>query len=196
MTGIDLVIAIVFIVSVIVGVMRGFVREALSIASWILAIWLALTFCTEAGDFIGRYFSIPAEGFRTGAGFAVIFIGTLFLFSFISHMITKLLIKGAVKGTDRVLGIGFGIVRAAAIMVAVILVLRGMGMENTGWWQDSMGISYLEPAANYVEQLLPEQLQSSGENAAQVPTTGTDPADNLKPLVPQSTNDSDEPVGD
>lgn len=161
MTGIDLVIVIVFVVSVLIGVMRGFIREALSIVSWILAIWLALTFCTQAGDFIGQYFSIPAEGFRTGAGFAVVFISTLFLFSIVSFLITKLLVKGAIKGTDRILGIGFGVLRAGAIVVAVILVLRGMGMENNEWWQNSKSIAYLEPAANYVEQLLPEQLQSS-----------------------------------
>jgi len=161
MTGIDLVIAIVLAVSVVIGFMRGFIREALSIVSWIMAIWLALTFCTQAGDFIGQYFSIPAEGFRTAAGFAIVFIGTLFLFSIVSYLITKLLVKDAIKGTDRVLGIGFGVLRAGAIVVAVILVLRGMGMENSDWWQSSVSIGYLEPVANYVEEFLPEQLQSS-----------------------------------
>ena len=160
MTGIDLVIIIIFVVSILVGVMRGFIRESLSIASWILAIWLALTFSTQAGDFIGSYFTIPAAGFRAGAGFAVVFIGTLFVFSVISWVITKILVKGPIKGTDRVLGIGFGAVRAAAIVVAIMLVLRGLGMANSEWWQQSSGIAYLEPLANHVEKMLPEQLQS------------------------------------
>lgn len=163
MSGFDLVIAVVFLVSILVGVIRGFVKEALSIASWILAIWLGLTYCSEAGEFIGRYVSIPAQGFRTGAGFALVFIGTLFLFSLISFIISKLLVNGPIKGTDRVLGIGFGAARAAAILVAVILVARGMGMENSEWWQNSRYLAYLEPAADYVELHLPEQLQSSPE---------------------------------
>ena len=159
----DVILGGIFVVSMLVGVMRGFIREALSIASWILAIWLGIAFCGPAGEFIAGYFSIPADGFRSGAGFALVFIGTLFGFSIISFGISKLLVKGAIKGTDRILGIGFGIARAAAIVVAVLLVGRGMGMESSGWWQDSKYLGHFEPIANYVETMLPSNLQSSGE---------------------------------
>ncbi|NNC99212.1 MAG: CvpA family protein [Gammaproteobacteria bacterium] len=165
MSGFDLIIAAIFLVSMLVGVMRGFIREALSITSWILAIWLGITFCDPAGDFIARYISIPADAFRISAGFALIFIGTLFVFSIISYGITKMLVKGAIKGTDRVLGIGFGALRAAAVVVVVMLVARGIGMQGNDWWQNSKYLGYFEPAADYVETLLPQQLQSSAEEA-------------------------------
>jgi membrane protein required for colicin V production len=165
----DLILAGIFVVSILVGVMRGFIREALSIASWILAIWLGITFCQPAGEFIAGYFSIPADGFRSAAGFALVFIGTLFGFSIISFGISKLIVKGVIKGTDRILGIGFGVVRAAAIVVAVLLVGRGMGMENSGWWQNSKYLGYFEPMANYVEIMLPSNLQSSGEIEGEIP---------------------------
>ncbi|NND82489.1 MAG: CvpA family protein [Gammaproteobacteria bacterium] len=180
MTLVDLIIAVIFVISIIVGLMRGFIREALSIASWILALWLALTFSTAAGEFIANYVTIPAEGFRTGAGFALVFIGSLFLFSIVSYLLTKFLVNAAIKGTDRVLGIGFGVVRAGAIVVALILVLRGMGMEHSEWWQQSIAIGWLEPSANYVEQWLPEQLRST-------PTEqdGELPPDEAAPVSPQ-----------
>jgi len=161
MGGFDLIIAAIFLISIIVGVMRGFIREALSIVSWIMAIWLGITFCDPAGDFIAQYFSIPADQFRTAAGFALVFISTLFAFSLLSYLISKLLVKGAVKGTDRVLGIGFGLARGGAIVVALFLVARGMGMENSDWWQNSKYLGYFEPAANYVETMLPDGLQSA-----------------------------------
>jgi len=160
MTGVDLAIAFIFIVSILVGVIRGFIKEALSIISWIMAIWLGLTFCHEAGELIGQYVNIPAEGFRTWAGFALVFVGTLFVFSMINFAVTKLLVRGPIKGTDRVLGIGFGFARALAIVVLLMIVGRGMGMSNAQWWLDSKGLQRIAPAADYVEHLLPERLQS------------------------------------
>lgn len=168
MSGFDWIIAVIFLLSIIVGIMRGFIREALSIASWILAFWLANTFCVQAGDTIGQYIDIPAQAFRTSVGFASIFIGTLLLFSIISFVISKLIVRGAVKGTDRVLGILFGVARAIAIVVVIMLVARGMGMENNDWWQKSNYLGYFESTADYVEQLLPEQLQSKVDEAAEI----------------------------
>jgi membrane protein required for colicin V production len=163
MSGFDWVIGAIFLVSILIGLLRGFIREALSIVSWIMAIWLGITFCEPAGDFIAQFIDIPAAAFRTSAGFALVFIGTLFLFSILSYIISKLVVKGAIKGTDRVLGVGFGALRAIAVVVAVILVARGFGMQSNDWWQNSNYLKYFETTANYVETLLPNNLQSTNE---------------------------------
>ncbi len=189
MSGFDWIIAIIFLLSVIVGVMRGFIREALSIASWILAFWLANTFCAQAGDYIAQYIDIPAQAFRVSVGFTVIFVGTLFLFSIVSYIISKLVVKGAIKGTDRVLGIFFGLIRGVAIVVIVLLVARGMGMDNSDWWENSSYLSYFESTANYIEQLLPEQLQSTVDEATQVLNSDTvDAVGTLIESLPESSS--------
>lgn len=164
MSGFDWIIAAVFLVSILVGIMRGFIKESLSIISWILAIWLAATFCVEAGEFLSNYIDIPNLKFRKWAGFALIFISTLFLFAIITLLITKLLVHGPIKGTDRVLGIGFGALRAAAIVVAVIIVSRGMGMQNNDWWKNSNYLPRFLPLADYVESLMPADWQSTPES--------------------------------
>jgi len=163
MSGFDWIIAAIFLISIVIGVLRGFIREAMSIVSWVVALWLATTYCQSAGEFVAQYVNIPANAFRTSAGFALVFIATLFLFSLISFIISKLLVKGAIKGTDRVLGLVFGTVRAAAVVIAVMLVARGMGLDQSEWWKESSLLAHFEPAANYIEPLLPEQLQSSQE---------------------------------
>ena len=175
MSGFDFIIVGIFAISVVVGVMRGFIREALSITSWIMAIWLGLTFCEPAGDYLSQYVSIPADAFRTAAGFGLVFVGTLFLFSIISFIVTKLLVRDAIKGTDRALGLGFGAVRAMAIVVVVLLIARGMGLENSGWWQSSRYLAYFVPTANYIEQLLPEQLQSKEKPQLEAPPADQEP---------------------
>ena len=165
MGGLDWIIAAIFLVSILIAVMRGFIKESLSIISWIAAIWLAITFRIQAGEFLGQYIDIPNQQFRTWGGFALIFIGTLFTLSVVNYVVAKLFVRGPIKGTDRVLGVGFGALRAAAIVVIFILFARGIGMNNTQWWKGSQLLSYFKPAASYVEAMLPEEWQN-------------DPADN------------------
>lgn len=156
MGGFDWVIAAILVVSILVGIFRGFIKESLSLISWILAIWLAFNFCAQAGEFIHQYINIPAPKFREWAGFALVFISTLFVFSVISYIITKVFVRGPIKGVDRVLGLGFGVLRGIAIVVAVLVVARGFGMETSDWWQNSQHISKFEPFMKSVEELFPD----------------------------------------
>lgn len=166
MSGFDWIIAAVFLVSILVGLMRGFVKESLSVVSWIVAIWLAFTFCTEAGEFLSQSIDIPNQKFRTWAGFALIFIVTLFVFAIISYVITKFFVRGPIKGTDRILGVGFGALRGVAIVVAALIVARGFGLESSDWWQNSKQLPRFEPLVNYVEDLFPEDWRSDAPEEA------------------------------
>lgn len=166
MGGFDWVILAILLVSVLVGVMRGFIKEALSLASWVIALWLSITFCREAGDYIASFIDIPVDVFRISAGFALIFIVTLFAFAIVTFVITKLFVRGPIKATDRVLGVGFGAIRAGAIVVAVVLVVRGIGLDKSDWWENSQYLPYFVPAADYIEPLLPKQLQANAEGDA------------------------------
>jgi membrane protein required for colicin V production len=156
MAGFDWIIAAILVVSILVGIFRGFIKESLSLISWILAIWLAFNFCSQAGEFIHQYINIPAPKFREWAGFALVFVATLFIFSVISYVISKIFVRGPIKGVDRVLGLGFGALRGAAIVVAVLVVARGFGMETSDWWQNSQHISKFEPFMKTVEELFPD----------------------------------------
>ena len=158
MGGFDVVIAAIFVVSILVGVMRGFIKEALSVTSWIVAIWLGSIFCAEAGDFIAQYFNIPNQTFRVWAGFTLIFVVTLFLFAFISWVIIKLLVRGPIKATDRILGIASGAARAALIVAAILMVARGVGQEESDWWNNSQYIGKFIPIVDFIEPLIFDNL--------------------------------------
>jgi len=159
MGGFDWIIALVFVISIVVGMWRGFVKEALSLASWIMAFWLAIAFCHEAGEFLSHYINIPTETFRVWAGFALVFVSTLFAFAMLSMFLTKVFLHGPVKSLDRILGIGFGGLRAAAVVVLLMWVVRAMGMDEGEWWNNSSLLSRFEPALEFFEQQLPESLQ-------------------------------------
>lgn len=156
----DIFIAVIVVISLIVGLVRGFVREVLSIIGWIVSVWIAFSFGNVAGEFIHQYVSLPAEAFRVSAGFIALFILSLFTFSILNWLIMKLLSKAPIKGIDRFLGMIFGLARAVAIIAIVIVIGRGFNMNESSWWQRSVSVGYFNPAANFLEALLPEQLRS------------------------------------
>lgn len=164
MGGFDWIIAAVLLVSMLVGLFRGFLKEALSLISWIMAVWLATTFSVEAGEFINQFIHIPNPKFRMTAGFALIFLTTLFTFAVISYVLIKIFVRGPIKSVDRVLGIGFGVLRGGAIVVAVLIVARAAGFEDSDWWQNSMHIAKFEPFIEYAESLMPEGWRTELES--------------------------------
>jgi membrane protein required for colicin V production len=164
MGGFDWIIAAILLVSILVGVLRGFIKESLSLISWILAVWLATTFSVEAGEFINQFIHIPNPKFRMTAGFALIFIGTLFAFAIISYVVIKLFVRGPIKGIDRVLGIGFGALRGAAVVVAILIFARAAGFESSEWWANSVHIAKFEPLMEYAESLMPDDWRTELES--------------------------------
>lgn len=174
MGGFDWIIAAIFVVSILVGIFRGFIKESLSLISWILAIWLAFHFCTQVGEFIHQYIDIPAPRFREWAGFALVFVSTLFIFSVVTYVVTKVFVRGPIKGIDRVLGIGFGALRGAAVVVALLVVAKGFGMENSDLWQDSQHVSKFEPFIKTVEELFPESGFTPSENEGDLTQKATE----------------------
>lgn len=165
MIGFDWVIAVIFLISIFVGIWRGFLKESLSLIAWILAYYFAKTYDLDAGELINSYIQIPNQMFRVWAGFALIFIVVLFSLNVINYFILKVFARKPVAGVDRILGIGFAAVRAGAIVVVVLFFLRSAGFGESEWWKSSNFIVHFVPYVDYFEEsLLPEQWRSDTGN--------------------------------
>lgn len=163
MGGFDIVVIGIFVISIVIGIMRGLIKESLSIASWIVSIWLAATFKVQAGELFAQYVNIPNPTFRIWIGFALVFVVSLFIFALINFIITKLLVRGPIKGTDRFLGIFFGAARACLIVVAFMILFRGLGFSDAQWWKDSKFIPMFTPVADFVEPIVFDHLPEKKE---------------------------------
>jgi uncharacterized membrane protein required for colicin V production len=73
--------------------------------------------------------------------------------------LTKVFLHGPVKSLDRILGVGFGGLRAAAVVVLLMWVVRAMGMDEGEWWNNSSFLPRFEPALDFFEEQLPQSLQ-------------------------------------
>lgn len=113
----DLIIIVLFFVSVALGFMRGFVNEVFTIFGWIGAVLATIYFTPVAGPFMEQFITKPWLAKLAAA--ALIFIITMAVFSAVSHITTKSIHYSQLGIVDRGLGFAFGILRA--------IVLFGLG---------------------------------------------------------------------
>ena len=156
MPWIDIVIIAFFVISILIGIYRGFVKETLSVASWALAAFVAFRFGEQASVYIKPY--ITQEPLDLAIAYVAVFLVSLIVFSVISHIISQIFASSGMTGIDRSIGSIFGVLRAAAIIVVLILVGRFMAMDNQQWWIDSQFIPYFEPLVDWFKSFLPADI--------------------------------------
>jgi membrane protein required for colicin V production len=156
MLWIDYVIIGIIALSAIISVVRGFVKEVLSLAAWVLAFWVALTFSPQFSVLLSDYISTPSVSLF--AAFAALFIVTLILSALVNHLIAAIVEKTGLSGTDRMLGVLFGILRGVAIVTLLVLLAAATPMPNDDWWQNAVLIEHFEKLAIWTRQFLPVGL--------------------------------------
>ena len=149
------IIAIVLLFAVI-GIIRGFIREVLSLLSWILAFWLAFTFADPTSYFLEPYIEAPV--LRVIAAFAALFISALLLLTVISFLVHKLLAVSGIKGTDRALGGLFGAVKGLVIIAALMLFAHETVLPQEKWWRTSLLAGHFQPLVLVIRDLLPPDM--------------------------------------
>lgn len=164
---IDIGIMIILLVSVVVAVFRGFVKEAVSLASLILAVWLAMSYFEQLAAYLPvdmdeTTFSlgeteIVLSKLRAGIAFAVIAIGVLVAGSLLNHLLGKVTSLPVLRGIDRFLGALFGLVRGGAIVILVILVAAMTSFPRTEIWETSRMLPWFETAAQEVVRYIPPE---------------------------------------
>lgn len=156
MTLVDIAILVIVFVSLSIGLARGFIREVLSLFSWLGALWIAYTQAAAAAGYLENH--ITQLPFRVVIAFAVIFIVSLILFSIVSHLLYRLLAIAGISGIDRSLGLLFGLLRGVVIVALLIVVAAFMDFTSKPWWQESMLVDYFDPVIELISALLPVDL--------------------------------------
>ena len=152
----DYVIIAIILISTLISLMRGFVREAMSLAFWIIAFWVAQMFFREFADYLAQWIEVPS--LRLGAAFAIIFFVVLILGGLLTFLIGQVIDATGLSGTDRAIGMLFGGVRGVLIVEALILVAGLTPMPQDPWWQESGLIHYFQDLALWMRSLLPDDI--------------------------------------
>lgn len=154
----DYSILSIIALSGLIGSLRGFIKEALSLIIWGASFFIAFKFCTLFGD---HYLTsrISSNSVRMATAFIVLFGATFILGSILSYAITHLIVKDAIKGPDRALGMLFGLARGI-LVVAVLLLLFSMGLtEKRPWQKESYLVPKFDEIVNLLQTVLPSKIQ-------------------------------------
>ncbi len=152
----DFVICAVLLISTVVGVSRGVVREILAIVAWVVAIFLAIRFAPELGD------KIPLESMgplvRNALAGVVIVVLTLFAFGLFGKLCARLLAAASISFEDRAIGSVFGFARGVLIVCAAVFILGMTSAVRTGQWRNSVLIVPAERIIDFTVPYLPDAV--------------------------------------
>jgi len=159
MTLFDYAVLVIVGSSVLLSVLRGFVREVLSLAAWVIAFLVAsLLGGMAAGWLVG---SIGDESIRALVAFAAVFLITLLGMSLLAVAVSGLVKKAGLGLEDRLLGGAFGLARGMLIVMVVVLLAGLTKLPRQPAWTDAMLSAPLEAAAVAARPWLPEILASN-----------------------------------
>ncbi len=155
MIWVDFVIIGIIALSAVISLLRGFVREAMSLTVWLLACWVAWSFFRELAVHLD-WIAVPS--LRLGAAMAMLFVATLIVGGLVNFLVGQLVDKTGLTGTDRLIGVLFGAARGI-LLVTLLIFLSGLTpLPHDPWWQTSQLIPYFQELATWLTSLLPEDL--------------------------------------
>jgi len=157
MQWIDWAILIVIGLSAGISLLRGFVREALSLAGWILAFFIAKTFYLEFSSLLETQIETPS--LRYAVSWVALFVLTLTVSGLINYILSQLIDKAGLSGMDRIMGMAFGALRGVLLVsLATILLKEFTAADQDRWWRTSELIPHAELLGNWFYQRFDEVM--------------------------------------
>lgn len=155
MTGIDFAIIGIVLISCVISVVRGFVREALSLASWVISFIIAWELHIAFAGLLESI--IEHNNGRLIVAFFVLFVLSLVAFTLVIFFAGKVVEKTGLTGADRVIGVFFGLLRGFLIVTVLVALAGYTQLPKSDIWDDSLLVEFFQPFAVWLIDLLPDK---------------------------------------
>jgi membrane protein required for colicin V production len=160
-TLLDIILFAVMMVSALLAMVRGFMREILSIASWIAAAGATLYAYPKLLPMAKGYFN--NDMIATAAVVGGVFLGTLIVVSIITIKISDMILDSRVGALDRTLGFVFGLARGLVIVVVAFLFFVWLVPDRSQpeWVRSAKSRVVLQGTGQWLISMLPEDPESA-----------------------------------
>jgi membrane protein required for colicin V production len=160
MNSADYVIVAVILLSAVIGAARGFLREAISFAAWVIALFVAWHFSDLVEPHLGGL--LAGSDVRPWAARVIIVLLLLVLGSVVGALLAHFVRLSIFSGTDRLLGFAFGMLRGFVLLGVFVILGQLLRLQGELWWGHSTLIPYGESIANGVRTLVGAEREPAG----------------------------------
>lgn len=157
METVDIVILVATFASVALGWFRGLVKEALSLATLLFAVWAAMRLGPTAGGWLGG--TVDSTEVQLWAGRFLTFVVVLLGGTVVAWAISRLVHLTGLGGLDRGFGSLFGLLRAVLLVGVFVLAGRYAGLDGELWWLESDIIPYAEYVGDWIIEMAPRGVE-------------------------------------
>ena len=177
-TLLDGIFLIVLLISAFLAMIRGFVREVLSIGAWLAAAFATVYLFDQVLPFVQTY--LPQPIVAQGATALGIFLITLIVVSFITIQISDFVLDSRIGALDRTLGFVFGAARGAVLMAVAMIFFNWFVPEDKQptWVAQAKAKPLLNNVGERLINLLPEDPEEQLMEKLKQRREGTTDADN------------------
>ena len=149
---VDILILIVEAVSTLISLWRGFAREAISLAGWVLAFVIANLFVDQLASMLADLVSNITGGYVLS--YVVLFVATLMLAGITGILASRLMRATGLSVLDRLLGTVFGFARGVILILVLVFVLRQLvPPQDLQWLNESRLMPHLDMLAEWARTL-------------------------------------------
>jgi membrane protein required for colicin V production len=156
MTIFDYVVLFILACSTIIGIMRGLVKEVLSLLAWILALVVANMYSGALAELLPQ--AIPGQATRLIVAFIALFIGVRLLMMLLTMAFDSIIKASGLTLADRGLGSLFGLARGIVIVLIVVMVCSVTAIPQQDFWKNAQLRPLAESTAHTIKPFLPDDI--------------------------------------
>ncbi len=153
---IDITIAVIILITALIGFMRGLVWMAIFLTTWSAAILLAIKYREVLAKELP--IKLSSDLMQTGLAALLIFLGVLMAGAFINYLMNKAITAIGLGAFDRILGAGLGVL-LGGLAITLLTMLTGITeLPEQDIWKTSKFIPRFQEAAEWIRTLVPEDM--------------------------------------
>jgi membrane protein required for colicin V production len=160
----DYLLIVVMTFSAIAGLMRGLLREAIGLITWVVAIWIAFHYSSQLEPHLGGL--LANDAIRPWVARSLIFLVVLLIGTTLAAVIAHFVRVSLFSGMDRLWGMLFGIARGMVVVGAIVILCQGTRLQSESWYRGSILVPYAEHMANILRALVGERKIADERSAS------------------------------
>jgi membrane protein required for colicin V production len=159
----DYLVIAAIVISAVVGSVRGFLREAIALVTWIIALFVGWHFADSIAPHLGGL--LAGSPVATWSARVILVALVLLLGAGIGVTVTHFVRLSIFSGMDRFLGFVFGIFRGLVVLGVFVILAQVLRLDGERWWRQSKLMPYGESIANGLRVVIgDEQTRHEGRS--------------------------------